>query len=138
MNTKLKLLNCNANIYFNRKCLELNLTTIYAQIKLKMNPHNKIVNKKMIDKFQRTRIKNEIKFWYTKKQHLNKVLYNLPLLNGHIWKNLWNIIYQNIKTKIEQKMKTKYDTINNKIKKLKEGKESNNTSNNTTNHTFFK
>jgi hypothetical protein len=60
MNTKLKLLNCNANLYFNRKCLELNLTPIYAQTKIKMNPHNKIVNEKMIEKFQRTRIKNEI------------------------------------------------------------------------------
>jgi hypothetical protein len=43
MNTKLKLLNCNANIYFNRKCLEFSLTPKYAQtkIKIKMNPHDK-------------------------------------------------------------------------------------------------
>jgi hypothetical protein len=35
MNTKLKLLNCNANIYiyFNKKCLEQNLTPKYAQTK---------------------------------------------------------------------------------------------------------
>jgi hypothetical protein len=86
MNTKLKLLNCNANTYFNKKCLGLNLTPICAQTKIKINPHKKIVNKKMIDKFQRTRIKNEIKFWYTKKQYLNKVLYNLHLENRHYGK----------------------------------------------------
>jgi hypothetical protein len=31
MNTKLELLNCNANMYFNKKCLEQNLTPKYAQ-----------------------------------------------------------------------------------------------------------
>jgi hypothetical protein len=67
-------------------------------------------------------LKNEIKFWYIKKQQLNKVLYNLHLENGHVWKNLWTIINQSITEKVEQEMKTKYDTINNKIKKLKEEK----------------
>jgi hypothetical protein len=36
MNTKRKLLNCNANIYFNRTCLEQNLTPKYAQIHIKI------------------------------------------------------------------------------------------------------
>jgi hypothetical protein len=89
------------DVYFNRKCLEMNLTPKYAQIKEKINPHNKFVNKKMIDNFQNTRIRNKMKFWHSKIKHLNKVLYNPHLENGHIWQNSWNIIYQYITTKIK-------------------------------------
>jgi hypothetical protein len=32
MNTKNKLLNCNASIYFNRTCLEQNLTPKYSNL----------------------------------------------------------------------------------------------------------
>jgi hypothetical protein len=119
MNTKLKLLNCNANTYFNKKRLAENLTPKYALTKAKVNPHNKFRDLKTIEKFQKTRIKNKIKFWYTKKQHLNKILYSLYLENAFKWKNLWNVIHFNIETKTEQKRKTKYDTLKNKIKKLK-------------------
>jgi hypothetical protein len=38
MNIKLKLLNCNASIYFNRTCLELNLTP--KCVHTKINLHN--------------------------------------------------------------------------------------------------
>jgi hypothetical protein len=41
MNTMLKLLNCNANTYFNKKCLAENLTPKFALTKTKINPHNK-------------------------------------------------------------------------------------------------
>jgi hypothetical protein len=37
---------------------------------MKLNPHNKIREQKAVNNFQITRIKNEIKFIYTKKQHL--------------------------------------------------------------------
>jgi hypothetical protein len=40
MNIKLKLLNCNANIYFNKTCLELGIIPKYAQTKIKINSHN--------------------------------------------------------------------------------------------------
>jgi hypothetical protein len=115
--TKLKLLNCNANIDFNKKCLEQNLTPKYAQRKMKVNSHNKTRDIKAIEKFQKTRVKNAIKFWYTKKQYLNKKLYNLHLENALQWKNIWNMTYYNTEAKIEQKIKTKYDTMNSKIKK---------------------
>jgi hypothetical protein len=46
MNTKLKLLNCNANLYFNKKCLSENIIPKFAIIKTKINPLNKIKNKK--------------------------------------------------------------------------------------------
>jgi hypothetical protein len=34
MNTKLELLNCNANIYFDRTCLEQNIIPKYTRIKM--------------------------------------------------------------------------------------------------------
>jgi hypothetical protein len=49
-----------------------NLTPKYTLTKTKVNPHNKTRDLKTIKKFQITRIKNEMKFWYTKKQHINK------------------------------------------------------------------
>ena len=138
MNTKLKLLNCNANIYFNKKCLAENLTPKYALTKTKTNSHNRVRDLKATKNFQITRIKNEIKFWYTKKQHLNKSLYLLHLENATNWNNLWNLVYLNIDNMVQQKMKTKYDTLNNKIDKLKKDNRSNTIHNNTTQHTFFK
>jgi hypothetical protein len=68
MNTKLKLLNCNANIYFNRTCLDLNLTPKYAQTRI--NSHNKTCAKHLEGKVHKLCLKNEIKFLYTKKQNL--------------------------------------------------------------------
>jgi hypothetical protein len=43
MNIKLKLLNCNANIHFNKTCLDLNLTPKYAQTRI--TSRNKIFAK---------------------------------------------------------------------------------------------
>lgn len=92
---------------------------------------------KAVDKIQKSRMRNEIKYWCTKEQYLNQILYNLHLENACQWRQLWNMIYLNIETEIEQKMKTKYDTINNKIKKLKNS-EINNHDNKVSQHTFFK
>jgi hypothetical protein len=80
MNTKLKLLNSKANIYFNRTCLELNLTPKYAHARI--NSHNKALAKHIEDKVHKLRIKKEIKSWYAKKQNLNKTLYQLHIQNG--------------------------------------------------------
>jgi adenylate cyclase class IV len=75
MNTKLKLLNCKANIYFNRTCLHLNLTPKYAQTRI--NSHNKTFVIYLEDKIHKLLLQNEIKFLYTKKQNLNRSLYPL-------------------------------------------------------------
>jgi hypothetical protein len=88
--TKRKLLNCNANI-FNKTCLKQNITPKYAQI------HIKTANTSEAAKHTETqtrilRIKNEIKFLYKKKQHLNKQLYDLHIQNANEWGNIWNII----------------------------------------------
>jgi hypothetical protein len=60
MNTTLELLNCNANIYFNRTCLEQNWIPQYAHIKL--YSHNKFLIKHTKSKIAKIGIKNEIKF----------------------------------------------------------------------------
>jgi hypothetical protein len=70
---------------------------------------------------QRMGINNEIKYWYKKKQMLNRQLHNSHLKNSKKWGKVWEIIDQNISHKLETKMKIKYQIINKKIKKLKEG-----------------
>jgi hypothetical protein len=99
MNTKLKLLKCYANIYFNRICLELNLIPKYAHTMI--NSHNKALAKHIEYKILKFRIKNEIKFWYAKKQELNKTFYQLHIQNGKQWGNLWDLINQNITTNLD-------------------------------------
>jgi hypothetical protein len=135
MNTKLKLLNCNANIYFSKKCLAENLTPKYALTKTNVSTHNKTRDLQEIKKIQITRIKMKLNFGIIR-QHLNKILYSLHLETASNWKNLWYIIYLNIESKIKQKMETKYDTLNNKTKKLEQDKGNNSINNNR--HTFFK
>ena len=80
MNTKRKLLFCNANIYFNKKCLENNVIPKYAYTNI--TTQNKKLTKRIKDQYYEIRIKNEIKFQYIKKQTLNLQLYNLHLENG--------------------------------------------------------
>jgi hypothetical protein len=134
MNTKLKLLNYNANIYFNETCLEIGLIPKYAHTKI--NSHNKTFAKQIENKIHKLHIKNAIKFWYAKKQNVNKTLYHLHIRNGKEWGSLWDLVNQNITKKLDLKMNVKYKGINNKIKKLKQictqttGKQ--------TNHTFYK
>jgi hypothetical protein len=67
MNTKHKLLNCNTIIYFNKTCLELDITPKYAHTKIK-NSHNKTFAKQIENKIHKLCIRNEVKFWYAKKQ----------------------------------------------------------------------
>jgi hypothetical protein len=73
MNTKIKLLNTNANIYFNRICLEQNITPRCAQVKI--HACNKSVIKHIEPKITKIRINNEIEFLCAKKKTLNETLY---------------------------------------------------------------
>jgi hypothetical protein len=116
MNTKIKLLNTNANIYFNRICLEQNITPQYAQVKI--HSCNKSVIKHIEPKITKIRIKNEIKFLYAKKQTLNETLYKIPLQAANVWGKTWDIINQYITQKLDKKMENKYKIIHNKIKKV--------------------
>jgi hypothetical protein len=111
-----KVLKCNANIYFNQSCLDLNLIPKYAKVKI--HSHSQTIKKLTEEKAAEIRIKNEIRFLYSKKQYLNKILYESHLDNANKWGHLWNIIYDDITEKIETRMRTNYVNLNNKLRKL--------------------
>jgi len=69
-NLKRKLYNCNASIYFNRKCLSKRLTPSYAKIKIP-NSSPAHTHTHTTESNQKLRIKDEIKFLHSKKQKLN-------------------------------------------------------------------
>ena len=69
--TKSKLLKCCASIYFNKQCINRKITPKYAKIKVAdTSPASQTTAKKA----QLTRIKDEIKFLYKKKEKLNQKL----------------------------------------------------------------
>ena len=75
-NLKRKLVNCNANIYFNRQCYEKRLVPNYAKIKIPINfPAAKFTQRKT----QNLRIKDEIKYLYMKKHLKIKIILLLQL-----------------------------------------------------------
>jgi hypothetical protein len=82
MNCKRKLLQCNANINFNKRCLKQKLVPKYAYIKI---PENNEAAKKTKTQAQTLHIKNEIKFLHKKKQQLNTKLYQTHIHNANIW-----------------------------------------------------
>ena len=62
-NLRIKVLKCNANIFFNRQCLSRKIIPDYANIKV---PITSPASHKTKNKIQTTRIKDEIKFLYGK------------------------------------------------------------------------
>jgi hypothetical protein len=80
-NTRSKLLKCCANVYFNKQCLAKRVIPKYANTKFQnTSPVAQFSSKKA----QITRIKDEIKFLYKKKENLYRELYE------HIWKSQMN------------------------------------------------
>ena len=61
---KRKIHSCNANIYFNQKCLRTNIIPNFAKIKI---PNTSLASKFM-QKTSTIRIKDEIKYLYSKKK----------------------------------------------------------------------
>ena len=75
-NLKRIIYNCNANIYFNQRCLHNNIIPNFAKIKIpNISPSSKFTQHKA----SITRIKNKIKYIDIKKQQLNKQLLYLRL-----------------------------------------------------------
>jgi hypothetical protein len=54
---------------------------------------------------QISRIKNEIKFVYKKKQQVNTQLYHTHILNTKTWQQIWSNIEQSINQKLHKKWK---------------------------------
>jgi hypothetical protein len=132
-NIKRKLLTCNADIYFNKSCLEQKVTPKYANINIKTSKYSEAA-KRTETQTRILRIKNEIKMLYKKKTILNKTLYTLHIKNANTCRNTWDIIAQNIDNTLENLMKIKYNNINKKLEKLKGNNIGNKQQHN---HTFY-
>jgi hypothetical protein len=79
---KIKLINCNANILFNKQCITENIIPAYATLEISRTSSAATTIQR---KVQTLRIKEEIKFLYLKKEHLNRELYNTHLQAANEW-----------------------------------------------------
>ena len=83
-NLKRKIYNCSSNMYFNQRCLHNNTVPNFATIKI---PNTYTASKFTQHKVSITRIRDEIKYLYVKKQQLNKQLLHLRLNLVNSWNN---------------------------------------------------
>jgi hypothetical protein len=111
-NMKVKLTNCNANIYFSHQCLIRKIVSLYAK-KIKI-PHTSPAAFTAQRKAQLQRIKDEIKYLYKKKPHLNTKLYNAHLKAAQEWNGTWHLISNHIHTIVNRQATTKYKSIHKK------------------------
>jgi hypothetical protein len=103
-----------------KSIFQQNLSQTEHNTKIRTNSHKNSQHFRGSETQTRTlRIKNEIKFLYKKKQHLNKELYNLHIQNANEWGNIWNIITNETTNTINETMKHKYIKITKKLHKLK-------------------
>ena len=69
-------------------------------------------------KAQITRMKDEIKFLYRKKEKLKYELHKIHLRMAQEWGNTWHIIHNSILDSINREMEKKYISIDDKIHRL--------------------
>ena len=113
-NTRSKLLKCCANIYSNKQCLAKKIIPNYAKLKFhNTSPAAQLTSKNA----QSTRIKDEIKFLFVKKDKLNRELYEHHLKAAK-WVGMWHIIQNFINEKLNYNMEKKYKILDSKINKL--------------------
>jgi hypothetical protein len=111
-NTRLNILKCCSDIYFNRKCLETGVIPKYAQIKV---PYTSPASTHTQKKMQLTRVKDEIKYLHKKKDILNKSLYKLHLKAANEWGNTWHMIRESTHAKMNQEFEHRYKILDNKL-----------------------
>jgi len=92
-NIREKVQRCCASIYFIQQCLHLGIIPKYASIKIPFTSPASITTQK---KSQVLRVKEEIKFLYSKKDKLNTLLYKAHLSAALEWGNFWPKIQDNI------------------------------------------
>jgi hypothetical protein len=102
--------------FFNKECFKHNLIPNCVRFTSPKTSHSQDRTRK---KIQTLRLKEEIKFWHIKKQHLNKQLYQVHLKLSNTWGNSWNLIEQSLNEKIRKDIDEKYQCINTKLEKLK-------------------
>ena len=112
-NTRIKVLKCCTNIYFNKQCLNKRNVPSYANIKL---PNTSPAARTTQRRVHSMRIRDEIRFLYKKKQQLNNTLYKIHLKAAQEWGNSWYIILHSIIDSTNLKLERKYRTTDNKLK----------------------
>jgi len=135
-NTKRKLYRTIAAIWFNKTCREKEIKPNYIHIKI--NGNNKQCQNTMKAAI-RTRVNQEIKFLYIKKQQLNVQLYKLHLNCANYWNNTWSYIQDSIERKLQVENEELYKKLNNKIDNLMKGNGTGTKRNHThQQHNFYK
>ena len=114
-NLRLKLLQCNANIYFNRQCLTHKVTPTYTKIRV---PYTSPASNITQQKIATMRIKDEIRFLYQKKEQLNTNLYKAHLQASNDWGPIWPTIQTSIHESLTPTIDKKYQTLRQKLKHL--------------------
>jgi hypothetical protein len=77
---------------------------------LSTSPAHKYTQQKLLT----VRIKDELKYLYSKKQQRNQQVYHLQLALANTWHNMWPHIQHTIENKLRQKISsnTKLQTVN--------------------------
>ena len=112
---KRKFYNCNSSICFNQQCLKRKLTPAYAGIKIS---NTSLACKCTLHKATNMRIRDEIKFLYTKKQQLNYQIYHLHLLLADTWHNTWHYILRTFESKLQKEIQIRYQHLDRKLRIL--------------------
>jgi hypothetical protein len=113
MNTKRKLYKTNAAVWFNKTCIDKQLTAAYINIKI--NSNNRQCNI-TIRTAVRYRFNQEIKFLYIKKQKLNEQLYKHHLKCAATWHNPWLFIQNHIEGNLQLETEALCDNLTKKRK----------------------
>jgi hypothetical protein len=123
-NIRTKLLQCCANIYFNKQCVTKRIIPTYAKIKV---PYTSPASGITQHKVQTLRIKDEIRFPYRKKEQLNTQLYRAHIGAANEWGPVWNMLSQPIHDNINTHMEKKIQMPERKLKKLTQQQTNNHT-----------
>jgi hypothetical protein len=115
-NNKLKLLKCNAFLWFNRQCKINNLTPKYAHFNTRSQNDRAGKTKSVAINY---RANQEIKFHYNKKQHLNVSLHETQLECAEFWKSLCPTLQEKTEHKISCIMENTYNGLHKKKRKTK-------------------
>ena len=115
---RLKLMNLDKSIWFNKKCIELNLTPKYVPIKTVPNTPASIISTKQAKALW---IKNELRFAYIRKQKINQQLYDIQLQLSNFWHAAqWDSFTEHLHDTIKIRATRKHETLENKLRKLGE------------------
>ena len=85
-NTRIKVLKCCVDIYFNKQCLNKRIVPSYANIKLPNTSPAALTTQRKVHSM---RIRDEIRFLHKKKPQLKNTLYKIHLKAAQEWGNSW-------------------------------------------------